>query len=197
MAKLYFHFGAMNAGKSTILLQEAHNYTERGMNVLLLKPGIDNRDSDTGEIVSRIGIRKQAVPFQSDTNLEEYIGDHAINEDLHCIFIDEAQFMTPDQVWQIAAITDRLSVPVICYGLRTDFQGNLFPGSAALLALADNIREIKTLCWCGRKATMNLRTTSSGMPITEGEQVEIGGDDRYISLCRQHWRKVQTTRTKS
>lgn len=194
MAKLYFHYGAMNAGKSTILLQAAHNYTERGMHVLLLKPKIDNRDSETGEIVSRIGIKKQAVTFASDENLEQYINDHALQNDLHCIFVDEAQFLTKDQVWQISIIADRLSLPVICYGLRTDFQGNLFEGSAALLALADNVREIKTLCWCGRKATMNLRTNAAGMPVKEGEQIEIGGNDRYISLCRQHWRQVQTSR---
>jgi len=197
MAKLYFHYGAMNAGKSMILLQAAHNYTERGMGVLLLKPEIDNRDSETGEIVSRIGIRKQAVKFGTDENLEQYIGDYALQSDLHCVFLDEAQFLTRDQVWQLAAIADRLSMPVICYGLRTDFQGNLFEGSAALLALADNVREIKTLCWCGRKATMNLRTTAAGLPVKEGEQVEIGGNDRYISLCRQHWREVKVTRTKS
>lgn len=195
MAKLYFHFGAMNAGKSLILLQAAHNYTERGMSVVLLKPEIDNRDSNDGEIVSRIGIRQQAVTFSADQNLEQYIGDHAQQNEVHCIFIDEAQFMTRDQVWQLAAITDRLAVPVICYGLRTDFQGNLFEGSAALLAIADNIREIKTLCWCGRKATMNLRTNAAGLPVTEGDQIEIGGNDKYISLCRQHWRKYQTRRT--
>ena len=197
MAKLYFHYGAMNAGKSMILLQAAHNYTERGMGVLLLKPEIDNRDSETGEIVSRIGIRKQAIKFDTEANLEQYIGDYALSNDLHCVFLDEAQFLTRDQVWQLAAITDRMSMPVICYGLRTDFQGNLFEGSAALLALADNVREIKTLCWCGRKATMNLRTNAVGLPVTEGEQVEIGGNDRYISLCRQHWRDVKITRTKN
>jgi len=196
MAKLYFHFGAMNAGKSTILLQAAHNYTERGMRVMLLKPEIDNRDSDTGEIVSRIGIRQQAILFSNAKNLEELIADDFEQNELNCVFVDEAQFLTKDQVWQLAVIADRLSIPVICYGLRTDFQGNLFPGSAALLAVADNIREIKTLCWCGRKATMNLRTNSAGLPVTEGEQVEIGGNDRYISLCRQHWRKYQTTRLK-
>jgi len=195
MAKLYFHYGAMNAGKSTILLQAAHNYTERGMDVLLLKPEIDNRDSDSGEIVSRIGIKKQAVLFSNDENLEQYIGDHALQNELRCVFIDEAQFLTRDQVWQVAVIADRLSIPVICYGLRTDFQGNLFEGSSALLALADNVREIKTLCWCGRKATMNLRTNAAGLPVTEGDQVEIGGNDRYISLCRQHWREVRITRT--
>ncbi len=196
MAKLYFHFGAMNAGKSTILLQAAHNYTERGMTVLLLKPAIDNRDSDTGEIVSRIGIKQQAIMFSADENLEEFIADEHLNKDLNCVFLDEAQFLTRDQVWQIAAVTDRLGIPVICYGLRTDFQGNLFEGSAALMAIADNIREIKTLCWCGRKATMNLRTNAAGLPVTEGDQVEIGGNDRYISLCRQHWRKYQTSRLK-
>lgn len=197
MAKLYFHYGAMNAGKSTILLQAAHNYTERGMRVLLLKPAIDNRDSETGEIVSRIGIKRQAVSFEKHDNLEQYIGDHAHQNDLHCIFIDEAQFLTKDQVWQVSVIADRLSIPVICYGLRTDFQGNLFEGSAALLALADNVREIKTLCWCGRKATMNLRTNAAGLPVKEGAQVEIGGNERYISLCRQHWRDVKVTRTKN
>lgn len=197
MAKLYFHYGAMNAGKSTILLQAAHNYTERGMSVLLLKPEIDDRDSDTGEIVSRIGIKKQATLISADQNLEEFISDKAVQTDMHCVFIDEAQFLTKDQVWQVAVIADRLSVPVICYGLRTDFQGNLFEGSAALLAIADNVREIKTLCWCGRKATMNLRTNAAGLPVTEGDQVEIGGNERYISLCRQHWREVQTGRTKS
>ncbi len=195
MAKLYFHFGAMNAGKSTILLQAAHNYTERGMSVLLLKPAIDNRDSDDGEIVSRIGIKQKAITFEPEENLEQYIGNHAQQHDINCVFVDEAQFMTHDQVWQLAAIADRLSVPVICYGLRTDFKGQLFEGSAALLGIADNIREIKTLCWCGRKATMNLRTNEAGLPVTDGAQIEIGGNDRYISLCRQHWRKYQVSRT--
>lgn len=180
-----------------ILLQSAHNYTERGMGVLLLKPEIDNRDSEHGEIVSRIGIRKQAIKFGSDANLEQYINDFALQNDLDCVFLDEAQFLTKDQVWQLAAIADRLSMPVICYGLRTDFQGNLFEGSAALLALADNVREIKTLCWCGRKATMNLRTSAAGLPVKDGEQIEIGGNDKYISLCRQHWREVKVSRTKN
>ncbi len=196
MAKLYFHYGAMNAGKSTILLQAAHNYTERGMKVLLLKPEIDDRDSKDGDIVSRIGIKKQAVTFKPDANLEEFVSDHALQDDLHCVFIDEAQFMTRDQVWQLAAAADRLSIPVICYGLRTDFKGNLFDGSAALLAISDNVREIKTLCWCGRKATMNLRTNAAGLPVQDGAQIEIGGNDRYVSLCRQHWREVQISRTK-
>jgi thymidine kinase len=186
MAKLYFNFGAMNAGKSTILLQSAYNYKERGMNTLLLKPAIDNRDSQS-EITSRIGLKADAHQFSTNTDVFEVTREAQSEKPLDCVFVDEAQFLTGDQVWQLAKVADDLRIPVMCYGLRTDFQGELFPGSAALLAVADNVREIKTLCWCGRKASMNLRLDADGRPVDEGSQVEIGGNERYISLCRRHW----------
>jgi len=186
MAKLYFNYSAMNAGKSTILLQASHNYLERGMRTLLMTAKIDNRYGDA-VISSRIGIQSGAIPFSSGDDL------YAITETEHsaaaidCLLVDEAQFLTRDQVWQLAKVADHLNIPVMTFGLRTDFQGELFPGSAALLALADNIREIKTICWCGRKATMVLRLGPDGKPLSEGEQIAIGGNDLYVSLCRHHW----------
>lgn len=194
MAKLYFNFGAMNAGKSTILLQAAHNYEERGMLTLLLTPAVDTRAGSGQTIASRIGLSRQADSFDAQTDLEAYIVDAHAKAPLDCIFIDEAQFLTEPQVWQLARVADECRVPVMCYGLRTDFQGHLFPGSAALLAIADNIKEIRTLCWCGRKATMTLRMGASGEALTEGTQIEIGGNDKYISLCRQHWSAQQVER---
>lgn len=195
MAKLYFNFGAMNAGKSTILLQAAHNYQERGMLTLLLTPAVDTRAGTEKTIASRIGLSRKANSFSGDTDLEAYIIKAHSDAPLDCIFVDEAQFLTDDQVWQLSRIADAHRIPVMCYGLRTDFQGRLFPGSAALLAIADNIKEIKTLCWCGRKATMTLRIGASGEALTEGTQIEIGGNDKYISLCRQHWASRQVERT--
>jgi len=187
MAKLYFNYGAMNAGKSTILLQAAYNYEERGMTTLLLKPTIDDRCEGGEAISSRIGIKGHADNFCGETNLEDYIMTKHKAAALDCVLVDEAQFLSEDQVWQLSRVADSTRIPIMCYGLRTDFKGALFTGSAALLAIADNIKEIKTLCWCGRKATMTLRIASDGKADTDGTQIEIGGNERYISLCRQHW----------
>ncbi|MBT62465.1 MAG: thymidine kinase [Puniceicoccaceae bacterium] len=190
MAKLYFYYSAMNAGKSTVLLQSSHNYHERGMKTLLLTPLIDQR-AGVGKIASRIGLTKDATPFKPEDDLFTLI--HTLIHTPHtapplaCVLIDEAQFLTRPQVEQLAKVADDLSIPVLCYGLRTDFQGNLFPGSAALLGWADNLSELKTICHCGRKATMNLRTDAAGKPIKEGEQVEIGGNERYVAMCRKHF----------
>lgn len=187
MAKIYFNYAAMNAGKSAILLQSAHNYQERGMRTLLLKPNIDTRERPVGHIVSRIGLTRQADLFSATCDLHAHISAYDRDPKIDCILIDEAQFLTRDQVWQLARIADELYIPIMCYGLRTDFQGNLFEGSAALLGVADSVREIKTLCWCARKATMTLRVSEDGKVARDGAQVEIGGNDRYVSLCRRHW----------
>ncbi|MGJ8563709.1 MAG: thymidine kinase [Alphaproteobacteria bacterium] len=194
MAKLYFNFGAMNAGKSTILLQAAHNYQERGMRTLLLTPAVDTRAGTEQTIASRIGLTGQAKSFKTNTDLEAYVVEANTANHLDCVLVDEAQFLTSDQVWQLARLADLHRIPIMCYGLRTDFQGRLFPGSATLLAVADNIKEIKTLCWCGRKATMTLRIGTSREAITEGTQIEIGGNDKYISLCRNHWARKEVER---
>jgi len=191
MAKLYFNYAAMNAGKSTILLQSSYNYIERGMQTLLLKPSIDTRDTIEKKIISRIGIAAQADSFTPDTNLEDHVSSAHGKTPLDCVLVDEAQFLTEDQVWQLARLADDHRIPVMCYGLRTDFLGQLFPGSAALLAIADSVREIRTLCWCGKKAIMTLRIDASGQAVTQGAQVEVGGNDRYVSLCRRHWRAGQ------
>ncbi len=195
MAKLYFNYSAMNAGKSTILLQAAHNYEERGMQAVLFTAALDDRYG-VGNITSRIGLSKRAHMFDDSTDLFAFINDRLDNGTIDCVLVDEAQFLTEKQVWQLAHAADKLDVPVICYGLRTDFQGKLFPGSAALLALAEDVREVRTVCWCGRKATMNLRIAADGQVASEGEQVEIGGEDKYISVCRKHWstKKVMATR---
>ncbi|WP_033315110.1 thymidine kinase [Robiginitomaculum antarcticum] len=189
MAKLYFNFSAMNAGKSTILLQSSHNYFERGMHTLLLKPVIDDRDSKSELITSRIGLEAKADTFSDTDDLEAHILAAHAEKPINCVLLDEAQFLTQDQVWQLSRVTDDHHIPIMCYGLRTDFRGELFPGSAALLALADDIREIRTLCWCGKKATMNMRVDDRGRAVTEGEQIEVGGNERYITLCRKHWRE--------
>ena len=194
MAKLYFSYSAMNAGKSAILLQSAYNYHERGMKTLLLKPEVDTRDPLSNHIVSRIGIKAQAEVFSTDTNLEEFIKQYYIKTKVDCILLDESQFLTPDQVWQLASISDDFGIPVMCYGLRTDFKGNLFPGSATMLAIADDVREIRTLCWCGRKATMTMRFDAEGKAITDGNQVDVGGNEKYISLCRRHWLEKKTAK---
>ena len=194
MAKLYFSYSAMNAGKSAILLQSAYNYHERGMKTLLLKPEVDTRDPLSNHIVSRIGIKAQAEVFSADTNLEEFIKQYYNKTKVDCILLDESQFLTPDQVWQLASISDDFGIPVMCYGLRTDFKGNLFPGSASMLAIADDVREIRTLCWCGRKATMTMRFDAEGKAITDGNQVDVGGNEKYISLCRRHWLEKKTTK---
>jgi thymidine kinase len=187
MAKLYFNYSAMNAGKSTILLQSSYNYHERGMRTLLIKPAIDTRENIQDQITSRIGLVAEADVVTREQNLETHIREAHNAEPLNCVLVDEAQFLTKDQVWQLSKIADNMRLPIMCYGLRTDFQGELFPGSAALLAIADSIKEIKTLCWCGRKATMTLRVNKSGKVVTRGKQVEIGGNDRYVTLCRKHW----------
>ena len=194
MAKLYFSYSAMNAGKSAILLQSAYNYHERGMKTLLLKPEVDTRDPLSNHIVSRIGIKAQAEVFSTNTNLEEFIKKYYNNTKVDCILLDESQFLTSDQVWQLASISDDFGIPVMCYGLRTDFKGNLFPGSATMLAIADDVREIRTLCWCGRKATMTMRFDTKGNAITDGQQVEVGGNEKYISLCRRHWLEKKTAK---
>ena len=186
MAKLYFHYSAMNAGKSTLLLQASYNYRERGMETILFTAALDDR-AGKGIIASRLGVTAEANTFSAADDLFAQVRDHLRASPLHCVLIDEAQFLTEDQVWQLARVADRLGVPVMCYGLRTDFQGKLFPGSKALLALADELREIRTLCRCGRKATMVVRLGPNGKIQRQGAQVEIGGEDKYVSLCRRHW----------
>jgi thymidine kinase len=185
MAKLYFHYATMNAGKTTMLLQASYNYRERGMHTMLFVAGHYRRD-DQGYISSRIGLEADAEMFRDGDDLFERIRDHNEHETTHCVFVDEAQFLTDEQVWQLARVADRLHIPVMCYGLRTDFQGNLFSGSKALLALADELREVRTICRCGRKATMVVRLGPDGKVAKQGAQVAIG-KDVYVSLCRGHW----------
>ena len=187
MAKLYFHYSVMNAGKSTLLLQASYNYRERGMNTMLFTAALDDR-AGLGRIASRIGLDAEAETFDAETDFLARVGAHnAAGGPVHCVFLDEAQFLTETQVWQLARIADRLGIPVMAYGLRTDFQGKLFPGSLALLAIADDLREVRTICRCGRKAAMVVRLDGEGRVVREGAQVEIGGNDRYVSLCRRHW----------
>ncbi len=190
MAKLYFRYSAMNAGKTTQLLQVKYNYEERGQNVLLMKPSIDNRDS-TDNIKSRIGLESEAVLVEGNTDLYQYVKGVISNHPVHCLIIDEANFLTREHVFQLCRVVDDLNIPVIAYGLRSDFKGNLFPGSEALLAFADSIEELKTICWCGKKAIMNTRL-KNGKPVYEGEQIQIGGNESYISLCRKHWYEGKT-----
>ncbi len=186
LAKLYFSYSAMNAGKSTILLQASHNYRERGMSTLLMTSAVDDR-SGVGTISSRIGLEQDAKVFKPQDNLFDVVKLALDTGPLHCVLVDEAQFLSADQVWQLARASDQLGLPIMCYGLRTDFQGKLFPGSATLLAIADHLREIRTICWCGRKATMVVRLDGNGKIIDDGEQVVIGGEESYVSLCRNHW----------
>lgn len=189
MAKLYFHFSTMNAGKSTALLQASHNYREGGMQTYLITANLDNR-AGPGRIASRIGIGENADTFRPDEDLFGKLNARLNRGPVACVFIDEAQFLTTDQVWELARAVDDLGVPVMCYGLRVDFQGNLFPGSAALLAWADEMREVRTICPCGRKATMVIRRGPDGRALKDGEQVVIGGNETYVSLCRRHWREA-------
>ena len=189
MAKLYFSYSAMNAGKSTILLQASHNYRERGMNTLLLTAAFDDR-AGKGRIGSRIGLAAEALTFAADTDILQLIRCAHEQKALDCLLVDEAQFLSVDQVWQLSVVVDQLNIPVMCYGLRTDFRGQLFPGSAVLLAVADTLREIRTICHCGRKATMVTRLTETGETVTDGAQIEIGGNDKYVSLCRVHWKEM-------
>lgn len=194
MAKLYFHYSTMNAGKSTLLLQASYNYRERGMDTYLLTAQLDNR-AGKGRIGSRIGIGAEADTFAPGEDLFAKISARLDQSPVACVFLDEAQFLETEQVWQLARIVDDLGVPVMCYGLRVDFQGALFPGSAALLALADEMREARTICHCGKKATMVVRTDEAGKVLTEGAQVQIGGNEAYVSLCRKHWREAVGDRT--
>lgn len=189
MAKLYFHYSTMNAGKSTVLLQAAHNYRERGMQPYLLTARLDDR-AGAGRIASRIGIGAEADMFSITDDLFARLRDRLDAGPVACVFVDEAQFLTQDQVWQLARAVDDLSLPVMCYGLRVDFLGKLFPGSATLLAIADEMREVRTICHCGKKATMVIRRDAQGRAQAVGAQVQIGGNDTYVSLCRRHWRQA-------
>ncbi len=187
MAKLYFYYSSMNAGKSTTLLQAAYNYQERGMNPLLLTPRLNTRDG-AGRISSRIGLHADAVTFDQTDSLFEIAAGYHAELSIACVFVDEAQFLSRRQVFELGEIADRIGVPVLAYGLRTDFQGNLFEGSQYLLAWADVLSEIKTVCHCGRKATMVLRVDSEGKPLRSGDQIKVGGNESYVSVCRQHFK---------
>lgn len=188
MAKLYFYYSSMNAGKSTALLQSSYNYRERGMNTLILAPRLDDRYG-TGKVTSRIGLESSATTFSSDEDLYELITAKSAQEALNCVLVDEAQFLTKEQVFQLGEVTDALEIPVLAYGIRTDFQGEPFQGSKYLLAWADNLKELKAICFCGNKATMVIRLDENGNAITQGSQVEIGGNDRYVSMCRKHFKE--------
>ncbi|PCJ38743.1 MAG: thymidine kinase [Alphaproteobacteria bacterium] len=189
MAKLYFYYSSMNAGKSTTLLQSSFNYRERGMGTMLYTAALDDRYGK-GVVASRIGLEAKANTFDENTDIYREVTEELKKRKINCLLIDEAQFLSRDQVFQLAAICDRIGIPVLTYGIRTDFQANLFEGSMHLLALADELRELKTICKCGRKATMNLRTDEKGRVIKEGEQTEIGGNDRYEVLCRKHFMEL-------
>ena len=186
MAKLYFYYASMNAGKSTTLLQADFNFRERGMATMLWTAALDHR-SDDHAIKSRIGLGADAHRYAADTDLWDRVSAAHRVEPLACVLVDEAQFLSQTQVWQLARLADEAGIPVLCYSLRTDFQGELFPGSAALLGIADALVELKAVCHCGRKATMNLRVDESGAAVKAGAQTEIGGNDRYVALCRRHF----------
>jgi thymidine kinase len=192
MAKVYFYYSAMNAGKSTIMLQSSYNYRERGMHTLVLTPAIDTR-AGTGRVKSRIGLEASATAFVAGDDLLALTGAEHQRQKLSCVLVDEAQFLSRAQVDQLTEVADGLGIPVLCFGLRTDFQGHLFAGSERLLAVADNLNEIKTICHCGRKATMNLRVDASGRAVREGEQIEIGGNERYVAVCRRHFKVGQAS----
>lgn len=200
MSKLYFSYAAMNAGKSTVLLQAAYNYQERGMRSLLFTSSL-YAATEEGRITSRIGINASALLYGEADDLYTWINREHRKKRVDCIFVDEAQFLTKAQVWQLARVADRLNLPVLCYGLRTDFRGELFTGSSELLAIADSLREIRTICHCGRKATMVVRQTSDGRALLSGDQVGLE-KSMYVSLCRMHWEEqtnrwpVTSTRTK-
>lgn len=190
MAKLYFYYSAMNAGKSTVLLQSAYNYQEKGMGVLLFRPAIDYRHND-GKIHSRIGLSADAISYDDQLDLFDFAQqEKKHNPRLRCILVDEAQFLTREQVWQLTSIVDKLDVPVLAYGLRSDYRGEPFTGSLYLLVWADSLVEIKTICHCGRKATMNVRIDAMGKVVKMGEQIQIGGNEQYISMCRRHFREA-------
>jgi len=190
MAKLYFYFSAMNAGKTTTLLQSAHNYRERGMRVAILTPKLDFR-AGSGTVASRIGLQAEGVAFERNDDLQQIIkADIDAHGPLHCVLVDEAQFLTKAQAWQLSEVVDALRIPVLCYGLRTDFRGELFEGSQYLLAWADELQEIKTICHSGKKATMNVRIDAQGHALQDGPQVEIGGNERYVSVSRAEFKRV-------
>ncbi|MFM8499672.1 MAG: thymidine kinase [Sphingomonadaceae bacterium] len=186
MAKLYFYYASMNAGKSTTLLQAAFNYQERGMETMLWTAELDDR-YEVGAITSRIGLKAEAHRFRPETNLFDDVLAEQARRPLACVLVDEAQFLSRDQVLQLARLADEKNIPIVTYGLRTDFQAELFPGSAALLGIADTLVELKAVCECGRKATMNLRVDADGNAVKEGAQTEVGGNDRYVALCRKHF----------
>ena len=188
MAKLYFYYSTMNAGKSTTLLQSSYNYRERDMNTLVNTAAIDDRFG-VGKVTSRIGISQDAFLFRSETNLFDEINEHLKEEKVHCVLVDEAQFLSKQQVYQLSNVVDKLKIPVLCYGLRTDFQAELFEGSKYLLAWADQLEELKTICYCGRKANFVLRLNDQGEVIKEGAQIQIGGNDSYLSVCRLHYKE--------
>ncbi len=189
MAKLYFYYSSMNAGKSTALLQSNHNYRERGMNTIVFTPAIDTRYGE-GIVKSRIGIEASAFTITNDDDLLATVRRETVTQQIHCVLVDEAQFLTRDQVYQLGEICDRLDIPVLAYGLRTDFQGELFEGSGYLLAWADNLKEIKTVCHCGKKATMVVRMGDDGLATDTGDQVAIGGNELYVSMCRRHYKET-------
>ena len=189
MAKLYFNYSSMNAGKTTLLLQSAHNYRERGMNPVLFTPALDDRH-EVGVIKSRIGLESNALAFSRDDDLFEGVQKGLTSRNVHCVLVDEAQFLTKDQVFQLTEVVDRLGIPVLCFGLRTDFQGELFEGSRYLLAWADKLEELKTICHTGKKATMVVRVDDEGYALREGSQVEIGGNERYVSVSRKEFKDV-------
>lgn len=196
LAKLFFYYSTMNAGKSTILLQSSYNYRERGMRTLVFSPEIDQRFG-AGRVSSRIGLSSDSIPFSTTDNLFRSAEKEHRSAEVHCVLVDEAQFLTKNQVRQLSDVCDDLDIPVLAYGLRTDFQGNLFEGSLHLLAWADTLSEIKTICHCGRKATMVLRVDSNGVPVREGEQIQIGGNERYVTVCRRHFKQGLTERRPS
>ncbi len=189
MAKLYFYYSAMNAGKTTLLLQSAHNYRERGMYPLLFTPALDDR-FEAGVIRSRIGLEAGAIAFRKEDDLFESVKKVLDDRNVHCVLVDEAQFLSRDQVFQLTEVVDRLGIPVLCFGLRTDFQGELFEGSRYLLAWGDQLEELKTICHSGKKATMVVRVDDDGYALREGSQVEIGGNERYVSVSRQEFKNV-------
>jgi len=188
VAKLYFYYSAMNAGKTTNLLQSRHNYAERGMNTLVIKPRIDSRSGEN-RVRSRIGLEAEAVDVDPSVNLLDLVKNASEGQPIHCVLVDEAQFLSADQVDQLTEVVDALNIPVLAYGLRTDFLGALFEGSRQLLALADELREIKTVCHCGRKATMVVRFDGEGQPMHSGDQIQIGGNETYVSMCRRHFKE--------
>jgi len=188
VAKLYFYYSSMNAGKSTALLQSSYNYRERGMNTLVLVPDLDDRYG-AGKVTSRIGLESNALTFRRDDDLYNIVSTRGHASPLHCVLVDEAQFLTKDQVFQLGEVADELDVPVLTYGIRTDFQGEPFAGSKYLLSWADNLEELKAICFCGTNATMVIRLDEDGNAVTQGSQVEIGGNDRYVSMCRKHFRE--------